>query len=119
MEKRKSRVYIKLDERNRILRCEGGYTMGNIENIAEWIFLEEGTGDKYNLCQCCYFKGGLFAEDGIPKYKYENGQAQERTAEEIEADRNALPPPPATTEDDLMAMAVDHEFRLTLLELGV
>ena len=25
----------------------------------------------------------------------------------------------ATTEEDLMAMAVDHEYRLTLLELGV
>lgn len=27
--------------------------------------------------------------------------------------------PEPTTEDDLLAMAVDHEYRLTLLELGV
>lgn len=32
-----------------------------------------------------------------------------------------LPPaqPVPSTEDDLLAMAVDHEYRLTLLELGV
>lgn len=29
------------------------------------------------------------------------------------------PAPEPTTEDDLMTMAVDHECRLTLLELGV
>lgn len=28
-------------------------------------------------------------------------------------------PEPPTTEDDLLSMAVDHEYRLTLLELGV
>ena len=29
------------------------------------------------------------------------------------------PEPEPTTEEDLMSMAVDHEYRLTLLELGV
>lgn len=29
------------------------------------------------------------------------------------------PAPVPTLEDDLMAMAIDHEYRLTLLELGV
>nr|DAL70071.1 MAG TPA: hypothetical protein [Caudoviricetes sp.] len=28
----KSRVYILLDERSRVLRCEGGYTMSNIDD---------------------------------------------------------------------------------------
>ena len=30
METIKSKVYIQMDEKSRILRCEGGYTMGNI-----------------------------------------------------------------------------------------
>jgi hypothetical protein len=119
MEKHKYKVYIKTDERNRILCCEGGYTMGNIKNIEEWILIDEGIGDKYNLCQSHYLEGGIYTEDFIPRWKYANGEAVLRTDAEIEADRNALPPPPAATEDDLMAMAVEQEFRLTLLELGV
>lgn len=29
------------------------------------------------------------------------------------------PPPAPSVEDDLLSMAVDHEYRLTILELGV
>ncbi len=31
----------------------------------------------------------------------------------------AYPPPEQTVENDLLSMAVDHEYRLTILELGV
>ena len=64
----KSKVYIQIDENNRVLRCEGGYTMANIKNIDEWIFIDEGDGDKYNLCQSHYFEGGLYTEDYIHRY---------------------------------------------------
>ena len=90
MEDMKSKVYIKIDENNRVLACEGGYTMDNISNIEEWIFIDEGYGDKYNLCQAHYFDN-LYTEDGIPRYKYEYGIAVLRSAEEIEADRPAEP----------------------------
>jgi len=98
----KSKVYIKIDENNRVLRCEGGYTMGNIENIEEWIFIDEGTGDKYNLCQSHYFEGGLYTMEGIPRYKYEDGVTVLRTDEEIQADIDAIPQPepePTPNED--------------------
>ncbi len=88
MEETKSKVYIRIDHRSRILRCEGGYTMSNIKNIEEWIFIDEGEGDAYNLCQSHYFAGGLYTDDGIPRLKYENGEAVLRTEAEIEADRN-------------------------------
>lgn len=84
----KSKVYIQTDEDGRICRCEGGYTMGNIEDVTEWLYIDEGEGDKYNLCQCCYFAGGLYTADGIPRWKYENDAAVLRTEAEIEADRN-------------------------------
>ena len=67
--------------------------MGNIEDVTEWLYIDEGEGDKYNLCQCCYFTGGLFTADGIPRWKYEKGNAVLRTEAEIEADREELPEP--------------------------
>lgn len=88
MDEMKSKVYIKIDSQNRIIRCEGGYTMGNIDNIEEWILIDEGTGDKYNLCQSMYFEGGLFTVDGICRYKF-NGVPVLRSPVELEADRKA------------------------------
>lgn len=44
----RSKVYIKTDENNRIIRCEGGYTTP--EALTDWTYIDEGTGDKYNLC---------------------------------------------------------------------
>lgn len=110
MEAQKSKVYIRIDENNRIIRCEGGYTMGNIENIDEWIFIDEGTGDKYNLCQSNYFDR-LYTEDGIPRYKWDGEKAILRSDAEIEADRANLPKP-APTEDELQWRAI------TDLEIG-
>ena len=38
----KSKVYVLLDERNRVLRCEGGYTMSNIDDVSKWTYIDEG-----------------------------------------------------------------------------
>lgn len=84
-----SKVYIKVDAQNRILRCEGGYTMSNISDISEWIFIDEGVGDRYNLCQSQYFDGGLYTEDGVCRYVYSNSNCRLRTDAEIDADRKA------------------------------
>lgn len=89
MEEMKSKVYVLLDG-DKIKRCEGGYTMGNIQNIAEWTLIDEGNGDKYNLCQSHYFDGGLYTDDGIHRWKYVDGQCVLRTDAEIEADREAI-----------------------------
>ena len=109
MEEMKSKVYIQIDENNRILRCEGGYTMCNIKNIEEWIFIDEGSGDKYNLCQGMYFDGGLYTADGIPRWKWNGEAAIQRTEEEIEADRAAIPTPEAAPDTwDEMAAAIQE-----------
>ena len=86
----KSKVYVQTDERGRITRCEGGYTTPS--DLTGWVQIDEGTGDRYNLCQSHYFDGGLYTGDGIPRYKLEDGRAVERTEAEIEADRAAVPP---------------------------
>ena len=80
-----SKVYVQMDEQNRILRCEGGYTTP--ADLTGWTLIDEGTGDRYNLCQSHYFEGGLYTDDGIPRYKLVDGEAVERTEEEIEQDR--------------------------------
>lgn len=113
----KSKVYIKTDTEGRILCCEGGYTTP--ADLTGWIEIDEGNGDKYNLCQIHYFDGGLYTMDGIPRYKWDGTQAVERTEEEMEADRAARPAPPPTTEEVLLELAADHEARLCEIELGV
>lgn len=86
----KSQVYIQTDEQGNVIRCDGGYSMANITGIDDWLLIDEGVGDKYNLCQSHYFEGGLFTEDGIPLYKWDGQQVVARTQEEIEADREPL-----------------------------
>ena len=119
MEIQKSKVYALLDERSCVLRCEGGYTMSNIDDVSKWTYIDEGTGDRYNLCQSHYLDGGLYTHDGIPRYKWDGTQAALRTEEELEADRKARPAPPPTTEEVLLELAADHEARLCEIELGV
>lgn len=101
MEKITSKVYVQTDGQNRILRCEGGYT--GPTDLTGWVQIDEGTGDKYNLCQSHYFEGGLYTMDGIPRYKLVDGKAVERSEEEIEADRAAIPAPPPTEQEQIRA----------------
>ena len=81
----KSKVYIQTDNNGRILRCEGGYTTPS--NLTGWVEIDEGYGDRYNLCQSHYFSGGLYTKDGISRYRWDGTQAVERTNEELEKDR--------------------------------
>lgn len=59
----------------------------------------------------------------IPLYRWDAAVKQviKRTEKEIEADIAALPveEDTPTEEEDTAAMLVDHEFRLTMLELGL
>lgn len=93
MNENTSKVYVLPDEQSCILRCEGGYTMSNIEDITQWVLIDEGYGDRYNLCQSNYFPTPLYEEHGIPVYKLDNGVAVERTAEEIAEDIANIPVP--------------------------
>lgn len=81
----KSKVYIRNDAEGRILRCEGGYTTP--ADLTDWTYVDEGTGDRYNLCQGNYFPGGLYTMDGIPRYRWDGSKAILRANAELEADR--------------------------------
>ena len=105
----KSHVYIKVDEQGRILRCDGGYTTP--ADLTGWIEIDEGTGDKYNLCQSHYFADGMYTMDGIPRYRWDGSAAVLRAEEELEADRAAIPEPKPskTVEDRLTALEAEAE----------
>lgn len=110
-----SRVYIKTDDQGRIIRCEGGYTLPS--NLDGWVLIEEGPPcDRLNLAQTHYFEGGLYTDDGIPRYKLEDGQTAARTDEEIEEDRAALPEPKPS---DLTARVEALEEITAAIERGL
>ena len=102
MEETQSKVYIQTDTEGRILRCEGGYTTP--ADLTGWIEIDEGTGDKYNLCQSHYFADGMYTMDGIPRYRWDGKQAVERSEDELEADRAARPAPPPTTNERIATL---------------
>lgn len=100
-----SKVYIQTDTTGRILRCEGGYTTPS--DLTGWAQIDEGTGDKYNLCQSHYFEGGLYTPNGIPRYKLVDGQTVERTEEKIAADRVPLQASAVRAQRDKLLAATD------------
>ena len=87
----KSKVYIQTDAEGRILRCEGGYTTP--DDLTGWTGIDEGTGDKYNLGQSHYFDGGLYTDDGIPRYEWTGEAAVLRSEDAIEQDKASIAQP--------------------------
>ena len=82
-------VYVQTDEQGRIIAVNSSAFVS-----AEWgTEIDSGLGDKYHHAQGNYFPGGVYTYDGIPRYKLVEGKAQERTEEEIQADRDATPDP--------------------------
>lgn len=115
----KSKVYIRTDDKNRITACDGGYSTSNIKNFEDWVMIDEGYGDRYNLCQSNYFEKPLYEEHGVPIYKYENGCVMERTQTEIDADIAALlVPDPQPTVAELQAKVAELETAIELLVSG-
>lgn len=106
----KSKVYIKVDERNRVIEIDGGYSVDNIKNINEWVFIDEGIGDKYNLCQTHYLETSLFEQHGVPLYELKNNKVIRRNAKDVIIDINNLPPkPPTITEQiEIMCEAINE-----------
>lgn len=110
----KSKVYIKTDAAGRITSCDGGCTTP--ADLTGWTYIDEGNGNKYNLCQSHYFDGGLYTMEGIPRYKYADGKCSLRTNAEIEADRAAIPVAPSQLDSIEAQAAYTAMMTNTLLE---
>jgi len=108
MEEITYKVYIKTDDSNRVTAINSS---AFLTDLTGWIEVDEGAGDKYHHAQGHYLPLGLMTEDGIYQYKYVDGTVQERTADEIQADRNAIPPAP-----QVMTVAEMSEILTALLK---
>ena len=109
-----SKVYIQADAEGRIVRCEGGYTTPT--DLSGWLEIDDGTGDRYNLCQSHYFDGGLYTEDGIPRYKWDGSAAVLRTEDELEADRSAIPETEPSTDLEVRVAALEADAAQAALD---
>lgn len=79
----KSKVYVLLDSHGYITRVDGGYTLSNITDPENWVLIDEGYGDKFNLCQGNYFPQPIWTDGGVYRYKLVDGTPVECTTEEI------------------------------------
>ena len=111
MENEKSKVYALPDAEGRITRIDGGYTLCNIKDIKSWVLIDEGYGDRYNLCQGNYFDKPLYDERGICRYKLVDGEVQERTQEEMDADY--VPPEVKPTDAERISQLESEKKLLT------
>lgn len=88
----KSHVYALPDDQGRVTRLEGEYTIP--ADLTGWTLIEEGEPcDRLNLAQTHYLPHPLLTHDGLYRYRLADGEIVERSEEEMEAERAALPRP--------------------------
>lgn len=102
----KSKVYALVDGQGRITRIDGGYTMSNITDLSGWVLIDEGDGDRFNLCQNNYLPKPLTDERGVYRYKLVDGKIVDRTEQEMEEDYRNQPLPAPTQLDIIEAQAM-------------
>ena len=85
------KVYVKTDEARRIISVNSD---AFLPDTAGWEQIGEGDGDKYHHAQGNYFPQSIMTIEGVPRYKLVDDETVERTTEEIQADIDAIPPPP-------------------------
>ena len=64
-----------------------------------WTQIDEGEGDRYRHAQNNYLLKPLTDERGVYRYKLVDGLVAQRTQAEMDADFDALPASPRTTEE--------------------
>lgn len=111
MDTNTSKVYVLPDADGRITRIDGGITVGNIRDFTGWMLIDEGTGDRYNLCQGNYLSGPLTDERGVYRYKLVDGKPVERTQEEMDADY--VPPEVKPTDAERISQLESEKKLLT------
>lgn len=85
------KVYVKTDGPGRIVSVNSDAFLFDTDG---WTLIDEGDGDKFHHAQGNYFQQPIITDEGIYRYKLVDGEVQERTADEIQADIDAIPPPP-------------------------
>lgn len=99
------KVYGKINDKNEFYVVESA---SYIENFEEWIFIDEGYGERY-MYASCYFDKPIFDENGIYRYLYLNEKVVERTDEEMAEELQKILGKDASSSNNL-------EERVTTLE---
>ena len=89
-------VYVQVDSQNIIIAINSDAFLNNIST--EWLYLDEGYGDKYLHAQTNYFDKPLWNEQEIGQYLYLPEQTphwRERTPEEMSSDVIEYAPVPS------------------------
>ena len=67
----KIKVYVKINDNNEIIDiCSSIF----ITDYSDWIYVDEGMGDKYAHAQGHYLDNSLTNEDGVYNYHYKNNK---------------------------------------------
>ena len=90
------RVFIKIDSKNRITAVNSEIF---ISDFSGWTEIDSGDGDKFAHAQGNYLPKSLTDENGVYRYKYENGVISERSKDEMAADMPEPAPVPPTNEE--------------------
>ena len=72
-----------------------------------WTLIDEGDGDKFHHAQGNYLPLSIMTDERVYRYKMVDDKVQERTAEEIQADIDAIPPPPPDPLNALKTQVVE------------
>lgn len=96
------RVFIKTDSKNRVTAVDSEIF---ISDTSGWVEIDRGDGDKFAHAQGNYFPKPLTDENGVYRYKFENGEISERSADEIAADMPVTEPAPPSNAELAAAIA--------------
>lgn len=107
------KVYVKTDSRFLVTSVNSD---AFLPDIGGWALIDEGDGIRYQHAQGNYLPKPIVTGDGIYRYKLDGANIIERTAEEIQADRDLIPPPPPSLEE--VRGVTELVFR-TLAQTGV
>lgn len=121
MENTVYRVYAIVDESSRINDINSNFFLDDVSN---WVQIDEGTGDRYHHAQNNYFPAPLYDDRGIPRYAYvTDGSPRWRERMQEEMDGDYVEPDPGTSlEDRVGAVEIktgDLEEALDMILSGV
>lgn len=107
----KDRVYVRTDSQNRIIAIDSEW---NIKDLTDWIYIDEGYGDRFKHAQGNYLSKFLYDEQGCHNYKLVDGVVVETSDEEKAEELAGFPQPEPTAEEQLRA---DVDYLLLLSEV--
>ena len=96
------RVYIKIDSKHRVTAVNSEIF---ISDTSDWVEIDNGDGVRFAHAQGNYLPKPITDENGVYRYKFENGAICERSEEEMTADMPIPEPEPPTNAELAQAIA--------------